>query len=95
MKNRELCIAETAAAISDGVHQDREKFMELYSYVRDDWSGFPGIWVFIARCAIAYQNLRRIDDTYIEDCDKIAKAILAIEDKACDPVKLVQATFKS
>lgn len=55
----------------------------------------PGIWMFIANCAVDYEDLGREDeDNWIEDCNKIAKAILAIDDRSVSSEGFVKSVFR-
>lgn len=92
LKEREMKIAENAAAISDHVHNDREAFKQLYQFAT---GGFPDIWVYVAECAIALADAEckagdEFYETYewIETTERIGAKIL-IGDLKEVPEKLV------
>ncbi len=76
-----ITTAESAAAISAGVHQDRAQYDALYDRVADALSGFPGIWNYIAECAIELERQHPEWDggDWIETCAEIAHLILQLD----------------
>ena len=75
-------VAENAAAISDQVHSNRDRYRRLYRRLGEKLGGFPGVWNFIAECALelARQHPGEWQDGWIEACWTIGDYILAMED---------------
>lgn len=72
-----LGLLETAAAISDGVHCNKEAYFKLHETIKDAVSGFPGIWILCAECALELDTRHNLkEDDYIENCDSVALEIL-------------------
>lgn len=77
-----LRCAESGVAISATVHEDQAKYKKLYNSVAHlpEFSGFPGIFNYVAHCACQLEEQwPNVEDNWLPVCAQIGLDILQLE----------------
>jgi hypothetical protein len=76
---------ENAVAISDTFNSDHDRYMDFYHAHGSNLSGFPGIWMFLARASFIFSEA---EATVKWDGEYIA----ATQNFACELLKMAHNT---